>query len=281
MTAGGNDDTIESMNASIEAKAQGAKRGWLLFIHRLPPKPDYLRVKVARRLKKLGAVAIKKTVYALPLSDEALEDFEWLRREVEAEGGGAGAVIAEAEFLAGISNEELAALFGLGRTATKSAGKPTSPESVTPGSVWVTRADVHVDRIASAWLIRRYIDKRARFKFVSAKGYRPRPGELRFDMYDGEYTHAGSDCTFQTLVRRFALRDRALISIGEIIHDLDFKDDRFNRPETAGAGAMIRAIVESTADDNKRIERGTVLLEDLHAFFSRTTGGRSRKRRKR
>ena len=265
------------MNASIEAKTQG-KRRWLLFIHRLPPKPDYLRVKVARRLKKLGAVAIKKTVYALPASDEALEDFEWLRREVEAEG--ASAVIAEAEFVAGISNEELAALFGLGRTVGKGAEKGTSPERVKPGSVWITRADVHVDRIASAWLIRRFIDKRARFKFVPAKGYRLKPGELRFDMYDGEYTHAGGDCTFQTLVKRFAMRDRALTAIGEAVHDLDYKDDRFNRPETAGAGAMIRAIVESTADDMKRIERGSVLLEDFYAFFSRMTGRPSKRGRK-
>src|SRR5689334_4649724 len=103
---------LKHMDASTEAQAQGrSKRSWLLFIHRLPPKPDYLRVKVARRLKKLGAAAIKKTVYALPASDEALEDFEWLRREVEAEG--AGAVIARAEFISGISNDELAAMFGL------------------------------------------------------------------------------------------------------------------------------------------------------------------------
>ncbi|HJP59385.1 MAG TPA: chromate resistance protein ChrB domain-containing protein [Gemmatimonadaceae bacterium] len=264
------------MDASIEPKTQATRRRWLLFIHRLPPKPDYLRVKVARRLRKLGAVAVKKTVYALPASDEALEDFEWLRREVEAEGG--GAVIAEAEFVSGISSDELASLFGLGRAAVTGARKEPAAEHVKPGSVWVTREDVHVDRIASAWLIRRFIDKRARFKFVSAKGYRHKPGELRFDMYDGEYTHAGSDCTFQTLVRRFALRDRALTAIGEVIHDLDYKDDRFNRPETAGTGAMIRAIVESTAVDSKRIERGTVLLEDLYAFFSRTTGGSRRKR---
>jgi len=266
------------MDASIEAKAQG-KRRWLLFIHRLPPKPDYLRVKVARRLKKLGAVAIKKTVYALPLTDEALEDFEWLRRDVEAEG--AGAVIAEAEFVAGISNDELAALFGLGTTVTKRSGKSTSPERAKPGSVWVTRADGHVDRIASAWLIRHFIDKRARFKFVPAKGYRPKPDELRFDMYDGEYTHAGGDCTFQTLVKRFALRGSALTAIGEVIHDLDCKDDVFKRPETAGTGAMIGAIVESGSDDNKRIERGSVLLENLYAFFSRTASGRSGRRRSR
>ena len=265
------------MDASIEAKRQGArsKPQWLLFIHRLPPKPDYLRVKVARRLKKLGALSIKKTVYALPASAEAREDFEWLRREVEGEG--ASAVIAEADFVAGISNEELAGMFGLVQAgALGSNPKSTPPERIKPGSVWVTRADVHVDRIASSWMIKRFIDRRARFKFVPAKGYQARPGELRFDMYDAEYTHVGEDCTLQTLVTRFTPRDRALIAIGEIVHDIDCKDDRFNRPETAGTAAMIRAICESTNSDVKRIERGSTLFDDLYSFFgSQTTRGRT------
>lgn len=266
------------MDASIEAKGQGSgsKRQWLLFIHRLPPKPDYLRVKVGRRLKKLGAVSIKKTVYALPMSDEAREDFEWLRREVEAEG--ATAVIAEADFVAGISNAELGAIFGLGHAGTRgSSRKSAPPERIKPGSVWVTRTDVHVDRIASSWMIRRFIDRRARFKFVPGKGYQARAGELRFDMYDAEYTHVGEDCTFQTLVLRFTPRDRALVAIGEIVHDIDCKDDRFNRPETAGTAAMIRAICESTNSDVKRIERGSTLFDDLYSFFSsRTDRGRTR-----
>ena len=266
------------MNASTEAKAQDShtRRRWLLLIHRLPPKPDYLRVKVARRLKKLGAIAIKKTVYALPLSEEAREDFEWLRREIEAEG--AGAVIAEAEFVAGISNDQLAESFGLEKRTSR-ANEATSPDRVKPGSVWVTRADIHVDRIASAWLIRRFIDKRARFKFVSARGYRAKPGELRFDMYEAEYTHAGGDCTFQTLVRRFHLGDRALTAIGEIVHDIDFKEERYKRPETAGTAAMIRAIAQSNVSDDKRIERGSALFDDLYAFFSKqpTTGKRRAK----
>ena len=261
---------LDHMDASTEARKQGrAGQRWLLFIHRLPPKPDYLRVKVARRLRKLGAVAIKKTVYALPSSDEALEDFEWLRREVEAEG--AGAVIAEAEFIAGISSEELAAMFGFQRQGGGAISRKVArPERVKPGSVWVTRADIHVDRIASAWLIRRFIDKAAKFRFVAAKGYRPRAGELRFDMYDAEFTHVGADCTFQTLVRRFNLRDKALAAIGEIVHDIDFKDDQFGRPETAGAAAMIRAIAQSTTDDARRIERGSTLFDDLYAFFSKS-----------
>jgi len=98
------------MDASTESRAQGRPGGrrWLLFIHQLPPKPDYLRVKIRRRLRRLGAAPVKKTVYALPASDEAMEDFAWLRREVEAEGG--SAVIAEAEFVEGITDEELDAM---------------------------------------------------------------------------------------------------------------------------------------------------------------------------
>src|SRR5256885_10791286 len=97
------------MNDAIEATGrQAAGRRWLLLIHQLPPRPDYLRVKTRRRLRRLGAVAIKQTVYALPSTDEALEDLQWLRQEIIAEGG--TAVIAEAELGEGISDEELDAL---------------------------------------------------------------------------------------------------------------------------------------------------------------------------
>jgi len=263
------DATLESMDDSVEASAQGAdcRRRWLLLIHQLPPKPDYIRVKIRRRLRRLGAVAVKKTVYALPSGDEALEDFEWLRREIEADGG--TAIIAEAEFVEGISDEELDAMM---ETERQDAGEGESPGRVTAdkvqsGRTWVTRRGVHVDRIASAWLIRRFIDEDARFKFVPARGYQPKTGELRFDMFEAEYTHVGEDCTFQTLLRRFGLRDRGLRAIGEIVHDIDCKDDRFNRPETAGTAALIRGIVQAQEDDRKCIERGSALLDDLYEFF--------------
>ncbi len=261
------------MNASIEAQTQGAgSRRWLLFIHQLPPKPDYIRVKVRRRLRRLGAVPIKKTVYALPSSDEALEDFAWLRREIEADGG--TAVIAEGEFIEGIGDEELDSMLESERMGLRgeAAARSTTPDTIKPGRTWVTREGVHVDRIASAWLVRRFIDKKARLKFVPARGYRPRSGELRFDMFEAEYTHAGKDCTFQTLLRRFALRDRALGAIGEVVHDIDCKDDLFNRPETAGTAAMIGGIVQTTDDDRKRIERGGVLFDDLYEFYRKQRG---------
>jgi len=262
------------MDASKESSAQGRarKRRWLLLIHQLPPKPDYVRVKVRRRLRRLGAVPIKKTVYALPISDEALEDFVWLRREIEGDGG--SAVIAEAEFVEGITDEELDTMLESERAGDRKEEQAlvVNPDAIKPGHTWVTREDVHVDRITSAWLIRRFIDKKARFKFVAARGYRPKGGELRFDMFDAEYTHVGESCTFQTLLRRFALKDRALRAIGEIVHDIDFKDDRSNRPETAGTAAFIRGIVQSNATDQKRLERGAALLDDLYGFFSKQPG---------
>src|SRR5688500_16003458 len=88
---------------------------WLLLIHQVPPKPDYLRVKVRRRLHRLGAVAIKNTVYALPRTDQALEDFEWVLREIR-EAGGQGA-ICEAAFVGGLSDVEVEALFREERAA--------------------------------------------------------------------------------------------------------------------------------------------------------------------
>ena len=262
------------MDASTESSAQvrtGSRR-WLLFIHQLPPKPDYLRVKVRRRLRRLGAVAVKKTVYALPLSDEAFEDFAWLRREVESEGG--SAVIAEAEFVEGIGDEELDAMLESERTGStdRDALPAAVPDRVRPGRTWVTREGVHVDRIASAWLIRRFIDKKARFKFVTGRGYKPRPEEIRFDMFEAEYTHIGDECSFQTLLRRFALRDHALRAIGEVVHDIDCKDDRFNRAQTAGTAALIDGLVHTNADDVKRIEQGAALFDNLYEYFRKRRG---------
>src|SRR5215469_13543599 len=95
--------------------AQPNEQPWLLLIHNLPPKPDYLRVKIWRRLQRIGAVAIKNSVYAMPRTDQALEDLQWTLREIK-EGGG-DASICEAGFLEGISNDQVEALFHAARDA--------------------------------------------------------------------------------------------------------------------------------------------------------------------
>ncbi len=132
---------------------------------------------------------------------------------------------------------------------------------------WVTREGVYADRIASAWLIRRFIDPEARFKFVSGKGYRPQEGELRFDMFEAEFTHEGDKCTFEVLLERAGLKDSALRAIAEIIHDIDLKDDKFGRTEVAGIRTLIDGIRVSTNDDARRIERGAEAFNDLYEFF--------------
>ena len=95
--------------STVEQRASTSGDRWLMLVHQLPPKPAYLRVKVWRRLQGLGAVAVKNSVYALPASAEAQEDFEWLLREIE-EGGGE-ALICEARLIDGLSDREVQALF--------------------------------------------------------------------------------------------------------------------------------------------------------------------------
>jgi hypothetical protein len=254
-------------NTQPASLAPAERSPWLVLIHQLPPTPNYLRVKVRRRLRRLGAVALKQTVYVLPNTDEALEDFQWLRQEIDSAGG--SAIIAESRFVEGISDEEIWAALAGERTDASQPAAQAAPDRIQPGRMWVTRADVHVDRIASAWLIRRFIDPKARFKFVPARGYTPRRGDLRFDMTGAEYTHVAEDCTFQTLLKRFHLRDPALTALGEIVHDIDCKDELFKRPETSGIQSLIRGIVRASADDLVRIERGAAMLDDLYQSFAR------------
>jgi hypothetical protein len=135
--------------------------------------------------------------------------------------------------------------------------------------VWVTRSGVHVDRIACAWLIRRFVDPDATFKFVDARTYLPGPDELRFDMAEAEFTHEENRCSFETIVLRAGLTDDpALVAIGEIIHDLDIADGKFNRPETPGLGAILSGVCASCDDDLQRIVQAGEALNQFHAFFS-------------
>jgi hypothetical protein len=310
------------MNDSLESLQR-----WLLLIHQVPPKPDYLRVKTRRRLQRLGAVALKNTVYVLPNRMETAEDFEWLRGEIVADGG--DATVCGASFLGGLSDAELEALFRaerdvdyaeIARAARAAASSDESPAvradavrlqrrldevgktdffaaagradaeraigeleaqvagtmaradlrgadgQAVRGRTWVTREGVFVDRIASAWLIRRFIDPAASFKFVPGKSYRPQAGELRFDMFQAEYTHEGERCTFETLLARFSLGDDpALHAIAEIVHDIDLKDEKFARPEAPGVAAVLGGIKRAHASDADRIRHGGAIFDGLHA----------------
>ncbi|EQB09218.1 chorismate-binding protein [Sphingobium quisquiliarum P25] len=152
---------------------------------------------------------------------------------------------------------------------SRSEPASTPPAADLTGRTWVTRSGVHVDRIACAWLIRRFIDPDARFKFVDSRHYDPADGELRFDMADAEFTHEADRCSFETILLRAGLdADPALRAISEIIHDLDIADDKFSRPETAGVGAMLSGVCASTDDDLQRIAMASEALNQFHAYFS-------------
>ncbi|MGH7834281.1 MAG: chromate resistance protein ChrB domain-containing protein, partial [Candidatus Binatia bacterium] len=137
------------------------------------------------------------------------------------------------------------------------------------GKVWVTRKGVHIDRMASAWLIRRFIDSDASFKFVPAKGYRPVVNEMRFDMFEAEFTHEGDCCTFEVLIDRTGLDDPGLRLIAEIVHDIDLKDSKFERPEALGIERLIAGIAMAHKDDETRLIRGTAVFDDLYEYFRR------------
>ena len=312
---------------------------WLLLFHQIPPKPDYFRVKVWRRLQRIGAVPVKNSVWVLPFSDQAVEDFRWLLQEI-VEGGGEGSV-CRGDFVDGLSDPDIEALFRKARAAdyaaiardAKSLARKPAPADVARlnrrvaevaaidyfsapdrrsiqravarlearvrgadprgdrkapvgpragrvrGRTWVTRRGVFVDRIASAWLIKRFIDAEARFKFVAPEGYTPRKDELRFDMFEAEYTHEGDRCTFETLVRRFGLRDPAVGAIGEIVHDIDCKDAKFGRAEAAGVEQLLGGIARESATDTTRLRRGAVVFDNLYqSFGSRRRSGLRGKR---
>ncbi|MCZ0733940.1 chromate resistance protein ChrB domain-containing protein [Phreatobacter sp. AB_2022a] len=152
------------------------------------------------------------------------------------------------------------------RTTAAEPGDRTNLE-LLKGRIWVTRRDVHVDRIACSWLIRRFIDPQAVIRFVSGKGYVPNPGELRFDMFEGEITHEGDRCSFEVLLDRAGLADPALAAIGEIVHDIDLKDGKFGREETSGIAGLVSAIAAANADDDRRIAEGTPVFDNLYRYF--------------
>jgi hypothetical protein len=178
--------------------------------------------------------------------------------------------------------------------ASRSSDTTTAKTSVTRGDAldrsryqgkrWVTRRNLHIDRLASAWLIRQFIDSRPRFYFVTEETI---DGGIPFDMFGAEFTHQGEDCTFETLIKRFGLSDdHALGQIAEIVHDIDLKDDKFNRLEAAGLNATVRGLSELLKDDRKLLQQCGVIFDGLYALLSMNTakgtgkGDGSNKRRR-
>lgn len=314
-----------------------AEPEWYVLIHQLPPRPLYLRARIRQRLERVGAIALKNSVYVVPHTPACAEDLQWIAQEAVA--GGGAAFVCEAAFLVGPVDlpqrfrraraADYAELIAEARTALSAlrrrpradreddlgarlrrlkrrlqeivaidffgaeerthaeaalralesrlhpapAGRASHSQKHADlvGKLWVTRRGVHVDRIASAWLVRRFVDPAARFRFVEAHQAPPRPEEVRFDMVDGDFTHRGDRCTFEDLVAHLGLADAAIASIAEIVHDIDLKDAKFARPEAAGVEQMVTGLCRAHADDDERLERGVQLFDDLYLAYSKPT----------
>jgi hypothetical protein len=150
------------------------------------------------------------------------------------------------------------------------AGADSSPRAASrQGRLWITRPRPGVDRMASAWLIRRFIDRQARFGFA-ADGKSAGDEAVPFDMFGVEFSHQGDGCTFETLCSAFALDTPPLSRIAAIVHDLDLKDGRFGAPECSTVGAMIEGLQLAYQDDEALLTQGMTLFEALFRSFERS-----------
>lgn len=263
-------------------------RRWLVFVHQLPAHPSNGRVKVWRRLQQIGAVALKNAVHVLPDSEQSREDFEWLREEVSALGGEASIFNASSMSKA----DERYVLRQLkGKKAMQAVERqpPSAKVRQTPAPsrfdltayrnrVWVTRPRPGVDRFASAWLIRRFIDAKATFVFAAAPDRYP--DAVPFDMYQpGGFKHEGDRCTFEVLQDRFSIPDVVVKRIGEIVHDIDLKEDRYKSPHAATVATLVDGLRASIPEDARLLEQGIVMFEALYQSLQSTKRPRGAKGR--
>jgi hypothetical protein len=320
---------------------------WLLFFYTVPAKPGNLRMKVWRRLLKMGAISLKGSVYLLPATDDHLEALHWLAAEVAGLGGEAAFV--KTERIETMGREEIIALFNAQRESdyasleasleTKEVElgsleqqldvkgweglqgpfrkllkehrairaidffhaasgtalqkrlelfeerlnrltkqpRPTQAEPAGPrrkeeyrDRVWMTRKNPFVDRMASAWLIRRFIDPGARFEFLE-EGRMPAetPGAVSFDVPGGDFSHHRDRCTFEVLAEAFGLRGKVLRKMAEVVHELDLKDGKFANPQASGVETILLGIRKTAKDDAAALEEGIAVFARLYAALSK------------
>ncbi len=312
---------------------------WLLLIVTLPPHPSSLRVRAWRKLRALGAVALKNSVYLLPFTPENYEQFQWLTQEVQKDGG--EATLLKVDRIENLKPAEVIRRFQDARncdyrrlaeryrkllreldrkvTGTSPAqrdkerarlardlerireidffdapgyqevkrlretiemrlhppstiatpGRTEIPLESLKGRRWITRPRPHVDRIASAWLIKRFIDPDAQFLFVPVDDF---PADaIPFDAMGAEFGHQGEDCTFETLLKRFGLHERRLAQLAEIVHEVDLRDQKFHREEARGIDLAIRGLLAALKDDQDVLAHGMTLFDGLYATMAERT----------
>jgi hypothetical protein len=133
--------------------------------------------------------------------------------------------------------------------------------------IWLTRPRPEIDRVGSAWLIRKFIDPKAKFAFGNKRGENRRV--ITFDMLDGDFSHDGDDCTFETLIRRFRVQDKTARKIAEMVHDADLSDDKFQRAECIGIDRVLKGWGREDVSDHEILKRGFQCFDALYVFLQR------------
>jgi len=166
---------------------------------------------------------------------------------------------------------------GVKRSGNSQTAADTVDLSQYQGRRWVTRQHLHIDRLACIWLIKRFVDRRARFFFVDES--EETQGGVGFDMFGVDLTHHGEDCTFETMLKRFGLGDDpGLCSIAEIVHDIDLKDRKFTRKEASGLDAVVTGLALFLKNDQRLAQQATGLFDGLYALLGRRAEKNKKKR---
>jgi hypothetical protein len=192
-------------------------------------------------------------------SEFAAADLERLTRQFRE--------IREVDFFDSARGHEVAMLLRRSEGPTHSRKLDVLDARQYRGKTWLTRPRPEIDRVGSAWLISKFIDPKAKFVFAPTR--QPVPEAIPFDMLDAEFSHHGNCCTFETLIKRFAISDKSVAQIGEMIHDADLDDARFQRVEAVGIDRVLKGWAKEGVPDDEILRRGFTCFDALYAYLQR------------
>jgi hypothetical protein len=192
-------------------------------------------------------------------ADEAVSELERLTRQFRE--------VRAVDFFDSPRGHDVAMLLRRAEGPKRSPQLETLDAKQYQGKTWLTRPRPEIDRVGSAWLISKFIDRKP--KFVFAPSADAVPEAIPFDMLDAEFSHHGNDCTFETLIRRFAISDKAVAKIGEMIHDADLDDARFQRVEAIGIDRVLKGWAKEGLTDQEILRHGFECFDALYAFLQR------------
>ena len=206
---------------------------------------------------------------------KALQSFIARRKKMDAEAAAAEVErltrqfreVRAVDFFDSPRGHDIAMLLRRAEGPKRSRQLQTLDAKQYQGKTWLTRPRPEIDRVGSAWLISKLIDRKP--KFVFAPTADAIPDAIPFDMLDAEFSHYANYCTFETLMRRFAISDKVVAKIGEMIHDADLDDARFQRVEAVGIDRVLKGWAKQGLSDEEILRRGFECFDALYAFLQR------------